>query len=73
MTIKNMLLSLRHTLYIDLSATVSSLATVAQAQDQRLLHVETKMSDLFTAHNELVDVYTEHDEELQLIKLKLVD
>lgn len=68
-----MFISLKHTLYTDLSASVSSLSTIVQAKDQRLLHVETKMSDLYTAHSELIDVYTEHDDELHLIKLKLAD
>ena len=68
-----MLISLKYTLYTDLSASVSSLSTAVQAQDQRLMHVETKMSDLYTAHNELINVYTEHDNELHLIKLKLAD
>lgn len=69
-TMKNMQISLRHTLYSDLSATVSSLANAVQAQDQRIPHVETNMTDLFTVHNKLVDVYTG---QLQLIKLAALE
>lgn len=70
---KNMLISLKQSLYTDLSAAVSSLASVVQQQDQRLQHVENKMSDLFTAHNDMVDVCTEHEDEMQAIHLKLAD
>lgn len=72
-TMKNMLISLKQTLYSDLSATVFFLATVLQHQDQRLQHVENKMSDLFTAYNDIVDACTEHEDEMQAINLKLAD
>lgn len=59
-TMKNMLISLKQTLYTDLSAAVSSLANVVQHQDHRLQHVKNKMSELLTAHNDIVDVCTAH-------------
>lgn len=70
---KNMLISLKQTLYTDLSAAVSSLATVVQQQDQHLHYIENKMSDLLTAHNDTVEVCTEHEADLQAINLKLAD
>lgn len=72
-TMKSMLISLRHTLYTDLSATVSSLANEVQQHNQHLQNVESKMSKRFTAHNDLIDMCTEHEDDMQLIKLKLAD
>lgn len=72
-TMKSMLISLRQTLYTDLSATVSSLANVVQQHDQHLQHVKSKMSELFTAHNDLIDMCTEHGDDMQLVKVKLAD
>lgn len=70
-TMRNMLMSLKQALYSDLSAAVSSLATVVHQQDQRLHHVENKMSALLTAQSDIVDVCTEHEDEMQTINLKL--
>lgn len=41
--------------------------------DQIITHMETKMGDLLSAHNELVDGFADHDDELQLINLKNAD
>lgn len=49
-TMKSVLISLKHTLYTDLSAAVFSLANTVEAQDQCIHHVETKINYLFTAH-----------------------
>lgn len=72
-TMKSMLISLRKSLHSDLSATVSSQANIVQQQDVRINHIESKMSDLFNAHNDMEDVYTEQEDKLQSIKLKLAD
>lgn len=70
---KSMLLSLRQTLYTDLSTAVSSLATTVNQQDQAITQMEAKMGDLLSAHNELVDGFADYDDELQLINMKLAD
>lgn len=72
-TMKSMLLSLRQTLYTDLSTAVSSLATTVNQQDQAITQMEAKMGDLLSAHNELVDGFADYDDELQLINMKLAD
>lgn len=70
---KNMLLSLKQKLYNDLSTAVSSLSVSVQQNDQRINTLEARVSDLYMAHNELVDVVTDHQDELQLIQLKIAD
>lgn len=67
---KNMLISLRLTLYSDLSSTVSFLANVVQQHGQQLHYIESKMFNLSNAHIDLVNAYTEHEDDLQLIKFK---
>ena len=68
---KSMLLSLRQTFYTDLSTAVSTLSATVHNHDQTITHIESKMGDLFSAHNELVDGFSDHEDELQSINLKL--
>lgn len=72
-TMKNMLLSLRQTLYTDLSTAVSSLSLTVNQHDQAITQMDAKMGDLFSAHNDLVDGFADHEDELQIINLKLAD
>lgn len=70
---KNMLISLKQTLYSDFLTAVSFLASVVHQQDKCILHVENKVSDLLIAHYDMIDTCTEHEDELQIINLKLAD
>lgn len=67
-----MLISLRQTLHADLSVAVSSISQTVQGHEQHVTHIEAKMEELISVHN-LIDAHTNHDNELQELRLKLAD
>lgn len=59
-----MLLSLRHTVHNDFSAMISALNNNVQVKAESIQYIESKMSDLYMVHNELIeliDAYRDHD------------
>lgn len=72
-TMKNMLISLRSTLYDDFSTMFNPLHDTVQTHSDKLHHIENKMADLYNAHNDLVDAYADQENELQRVQNKLAD
>lgn len=72
-TLKEMLVSLRGTLDMDLMSLVSQIKGEVSELGGRVHHVKSKMGDFATSNNELVDAHNEREEESNLLKAKLAD
>lgn len=72
-TMKEMLVSLRGSLHRDLMQCVSQMKSEVAAVGEHVNHVENKMAEFASAHNELVDAHNDKDEELESLKSKMVD
>lgn len=72
-TMKNMLLSLRRSLFNDFSDMFAPLNDTVQTHTTQIQHLESKMADLYTAHNDLVDAYTDQESEMQRLQNKIAD
>lgn len=71
--IPNLLLSLRKTLFNYFSDIMAPLSDTVQTHADKLHHLKTKMADLSSAHNDLVDAYTDQRNELQHLQNKMAD
>lgn len=56
---KEMLISLRDSMHIDMLKMLRPINAAVQDLQQRMSHVEKKMDNSFSAHNNLVDAYQE--------------
>lgn len=65
-----MLLALRTTLFNDFSDMFASLNDTVQTHADKIHHFESKMTDLYTAHNDLVEAYA--DQQIKLHRLQLL-
>lgn len=72
-TMKDMLLSLRKTLFNDFSDMMAPLSATVQTNSDKIHYLETKMGELYSAHNDLVDAYTDQENENQRLQTKLTD
>lgn len=58
-TMKGILLSFRRSLFKDFSDMLASLNDTVKTHTTQIQHLESKMMDIYTAHNDLVDAYTD--------------
>lgn len=72
-TMKNMLLSLKRTLYSGFSDMFAPLNDTVQSHTDKIQQLESKMVDLYSAHNDLVDAYADQESELQCLQNKMAD
>lgn len=70
---KDMLISLRDSLHIDMMNMLKPINASVHDLQQRMSHTEHKMEDAFSAHNNLVDAYKEQQNDLQKMAAKLAD
>lgn len=70
---RDMLVTLGGSLHRDMMDCVSHLKSKITAIGDRVSHVEDKMGEFASAHNELVDTHNETEEDMQAIKSKLAD
>lgn len=72
-TIKDMLISLRSTIHIDMMACMRKFSSELNAVGDRVDHIESKMGKYATTINDLVDAHNTAEEEQTWIKAKLAD
>lgn len=72
-TMKDMLLSLRKTLFNDFSNMMAPLSATVKTNSDKIHYLETKMAELYSAHNDLDDAYTDQENENQCLQTKLTD
>lgn len=52
---------------------LSNLNSTVKVQAEKIHHIEDKMGDLYVTHNDAVDMYTDHEAEIQHLQIKLAD
>lgn len=70
---KDMLISLRDPLHIDMMKMLKPIKADVQELQQRMTYTEHKMEDAFSAYNNLVDAYKEQQNYIQTMAAKLAD
>lgn len=71
--LKEMMLALRSSIQQSLATALSSQQATIDGLGDRVDHVENKMAEFSTAHNELVDAHNNLEDELHLMAIKLAD
>lgn len=71
--LKEMMLALRSYIHQSFTTALSSQQSTIDGLGDRVDHVETKMAEFSTAHNELVDAHNNLEDELHSMATKLAD
>lgn len=71
--LKDMMLALRSSLQQSFTTALSSQQVAIDTLGERVDHVETKLAEFSTAHNELVDAHNNMEDEIRLLTTKLAD
>lgn len=70
---KEMLVSLRSSLHSDMITCVHKFSSELQSISDRVSHIENKMGEYATTINDLVDANASKEDDLEMIKVKMVD
>lgn len=70
---KDMLMSLRSSLQADMMEFMRRFNKKLNKVESRVEHIETKMGEVATTINDLVDASEDKDEEMDWVKMKLAD
>lgn len=71
--LKDMLLSLKESLHKDMSAMLTNVTTTVQDLFFGKSHAEEKIGDICHAHNDIIDAFNDHEEEIKTMSAKLAD
>lgn len=65
--LKHMLLSVKECLHRDMTAMLTNVTSAVQYLSLRMSHAEDYMGDIYNAHNNVIDIYNDHEEEIKRI------